>query len=35
VLVSYLNTSAGGFFLVEDKENDPDIVMIAVFAYER
>lgn len=34
-LVSYLNASAGGFFLVNDKETEASIVLIASFAFER
>ncbi len=34
-LVSYLDASAGGFFLVDDSETDAGIVLIASFAFER
>lgn len=34
-LVSYLDASAGGFFLVDDMETEAGIVLIASFAFER
>jgi len=34
-LVSYLDASAGGFFLVEDPETEESLVLIASFAFER
>ncbi len=34
-LVSYLDASAGGFFLVDDSEADAEIVLIASFAFDR
>lgn len=34
-LVSYLDASAGGFFLVDDSETEASIVLIASFAFER